>query len=159
MTVRCGILTVSDRASRGEYRDETGPRLRELLEAKGWSVDQARVVPDETFPLRAVVQKWSEEGLDLVLAAGGTGITRRDITPEALKPLLDKELPGFGELMRAEGVKNTKKAALSRSFAGTRGQTLIIAVPGSPRGASESLEAVADLVPAVLSLLKEGVCA
>jgi molybdopterin adenylyltransferase len=157
--LRCGILTVSDRASRGEYADETGPRLRGLLESKGWSVERARVSPDETFSLRAVVQKWAEEGLDVIIAAGGTGISPRDVTPEALKPLLDKELPGFGELMRAGGMKTTKKAALSRSFAGTRGTTLVLAVPGSPRGAAESVEAVAELIPAAVSLLKGGACA
>lgn len=159
MNLRCALLTVSDRASRGQYADETGPRLTAMIEARGWSVVETAVLPDEAESLRAQVSAWAAQGLDLIVAAGGTGIGPRDVTPEALRPLLHKELPGFGELMRAEGLKHTKKAALSRSFAGTIGGTLLIAVPGSPKGAAESLDAVADLAPSVVSLLKEGVCA
>jgi molybdenum cofactor synthesis domain-containing protein len=158
--LRCGVLTVSDRAARGIYADESGPRLVRAVAARGWTVLETAVVPDEKVLIQVAFQRWCDgQNLDLVIATGGTGITPRDVTPEALLPLLEKELPGFGELMRAEGLKKTRKAALSRSFAGTRGKTLLIAVPGSPKGAEESFDAVADLIPAVSSLLKEGVCA
>lgn len=159
MSPRCGILTVSDRAYRGAYEDKTGPALAEALKAKGWTVGGTRVVPDEESMIQAVALQWADGGMDVVIAAGGTGVAPRDVTPESLKPLLDKELPGFGELMRAEGLKKTPKAALSRSFGGVRGRCVLLALPGSPAGATESLAAVADLLPAVLSLLKEGVCA
>lgn len=157
MTIRCCVLTVSDRASRGTYADESGPLLAALLAARGWTVEESAVVPDEKESIREAVHQWMDAA-DLIIVTGGTGIAARDVTPEALRPLLDKELPGFGELMRAEGLKHTRKAALSRSFAGTRKNLLLIAVPGSPKGAAESLGAVLDLVPAVLALLKEGVC-
>ncbi|OGR59962.1 MAG: molybdenum cofactor biosynthesis protein [Elusimicrobia bacterium GWA2_69_24] len=157
--VRVGILTVSDRSSRGERPDASGPALAEAAARRGWSVAARATVPDEAAAISACLRRWCEgpPAVDLVLTTGGTGLGPRDVTPEATREVLEKELPGFSERMRREGEKSSPHAALSRGLCGARGRTLILNLPGSPRGCVESLETVAGLVPhALLMLAGEG---
>ena len=135
--------------------DRSGQALRQILEKVGWVVLNNEVLPDETAAVGQHLRAWSQESeLDLILTTGGTGLGPRDITPEATRPLLEREVPGLSELMRAEGVKKTKRAALSRGLAGACGQKLILNLPGSPRGACESLESVLDLLPHAIDLIQ-----
>ncbi|MBI4376955.1 MAG: MogA/MoaB family molybdenum cofactor biosynthesis protein [Elusimicrobia bacterium] len=155
MTLAAGILTVSDRCSRGEMRDDSGPALQSLIKSKGWSVARSGIVPDDRQAIERRLREWIDsEGIAVVLTTGGTGIGPRDLTPEVTRGLLDKELPGFGERMRLAGCEKTNLAALSRGLAGTRGRSLIINLPGNPRGAVDSLKAVLELVPHALAMLQ-----
>ena len=150
-----GVLTASDRCSKGIAEDLSGPALRELVEARGWSVAAAAVLPDDAGGIAATLLDWCDnKNISLVLTTGGTGIGPRDVTPEATRRVLEKELPGVTEVMRREGVKRTSLAALSRALAGTRGNSLILNLPGSPEGARRSLEAVIDLVDHALAMLR-----
>ncbi len=148
---RAFVLTVSDRAARGERADETGPRLVARLGELGYEATLG-LVPDEPAQIAAAVRA-AARGHALVVVAGGTGLGPRDVTPQALAGVLDYEVPGFGEVMRGAGRRTTPLAALSRSLAGVLGRSLVLVVPGSPRGALESLEAVADLLPHALETL------
>jgi len=153
--IRVAVLTVSDSSSAQERQDVSGPELRRCCESLGWAVMFEDVVSDDIAPIAAKLSAWADGGeVELIVTTGGTGIAKRDVTPEATKAVLERELPGFGEVMRSEGRKKTKLAALSRAVAGTRGVTLIVNVPGSPKGAVESFEAVADLIPHALDLLR-----
>jgi molybdenum cofactor synthesis domain-containing protein len=152
--IRAAILTISDSAVAGTREDRSGPALAERSTALGWQVTATRVLPDEAAAIGSAIKSLAESGdTDLILTTGGTGIAPRDVTPEAVRPIADREIPGFGEVMRAEGRKSTKLAALSRSAAFARGSTLIVILPGSPRGAVDSLNAVAELVPHAVDLL------
>lgn len=147
-TVRVGVLTVSDRASRGDYADESGPAVEAavvgLLPSR---VVERAVVPDDPAAVSATVARWCDEGaVDLVLTTGGTGLSPRDTTPEAVAAVLDVQAPGLGELMRSAGLRSTPLAALSRQVAGRRGATVVVTLPGSVRGAAESLAAVAEVL-------------
>jgi molybdopterin adenylyltransferase len=148
--IRVAIVTVSDSAMAGTREDRSGPALEAQAAQLGWTVLHKRVVPDEVEWIRQAIE---ELDADVILTTGGTGISARDVTPEAVSKLAHKELTGFGEMMRLEGRKTTKFAALSRSSAYTRGNTLIVTLPGSPRGALDSLSAVCDLIPHVVDLL------
>lgn len=156
--LRVGVLTVSDRAARGEYADESGPALRESAARLGWSPVVSAVVPDERRKIAAVLRRWCSrrDAPDLVLTSGGTGLGPRDVTPEATLDVVDKAAPGLSELMRGRGLRKTPFAALSRGVCGSRKRTLIVNLPGSPRGARESLAAVAEVLPHAVRMLRGG---
>lgn len=146
--MRAKVLVLSDSTAAGRHQDLTGPAVRELLEARGWTVTALEVLPDDLERVRERLRQWTEDAdCDAVFTAGGTGLSPRDVTPEATRAVIEKEIPGFSELMRAEGVKQNRRAALSRGLAGLRRGRLIVNLPGSPRGARESLEAIVDLLP------------
>ena len=149
------VVTISDSASAGSRPDRSGPAVRERLEQLGWSVSVVEVVPDETLEIGRRLATLADGGqVSAIFTTGGTGLAPRDVTPEATRSILDREIPGFGELMRAQGRQSTPLAALSRSLAGVRGNVLIVNLPGSPKGAVESLDAIVELVPHVLELLR-----
>ena len=150
---RALCLTVSDRSARGERPDASGPSLAERLVALGFAVDRA-VVPDEPAAIVAALRQAAPTHR-LLVTTGGTGLTPRDVTPQSVRPLLDYEIPGLGEMMRFEGLRHTPRAALSRSLAGVMGEVLVLVLPGSPAGALESLDAVAPLIGHALEVLRE----
>jgi molybdenum cofactor synthesis domain-containing protein len=146
--MKAGILTVSDRSSNGVRPDLGGPAIRQWLHGNGVETVRCNIVPDETVAIAAVLREWADEGVvDLILTTGGTGVSPRDVTPEATMQVLDRVIPGFGELMRAESLSKTPMAILSCAVAGIRKQALIINLPGSPKGALENLAAVWAAVP------------
>jgi molybdopterin adenylyltransferase len=149
------VITISDSAFAGKREDKSGPAVRQRLEQRGWRVGVVEILPDEAARISARLASLADSGaVRAIFTTGGTGIALRDVTPEATRSILDREIPGFGELMRAKGLQSTPKAALSRSLAGTRGTVLIVNLPGSPRGAVESLDAIVELAPHVLDLLE-----
>ena len=152
--MRVAILTISDSVSRGTHKDASGPSLLERCAQLGWEVVSESVLPDEPALIRDSLVSLADGGAaELILTTGGTGIGPRDSTPEATSEVCQKLLPGLSEVMRAEGRKKNPRAALSRAVAGIRGTALIVNLPGSPKGAVESLDAVADLVPHALQVL------
>ena len=149
------VLTISDGCFHGHRPDLSGQALAKQLREAGWEVTANRIVPDEMTDIQEQVLVCSNSGdTNLLVTTGGTGLGPRDVTPEAVRPLLTKEASGLAELMRLEGLKKTPFAALSRSLAGARRQTLILCLPGSPKGASESLDAVLKLLPHAVDLLQ-----
>jgi len=153
--IRVGVITVSDSVVAGTRQDGSGPAVRERAESFGWTVSALAVVPDEPDQIADAVRRLADSGeVSVVLTTGGTGVALRDVTPEATRTVIEREIPGLGEFMRSEGLKFTPKAILSRGLAGLRGRTLIVNLPGSPKGAVESLDAIAKLVPHVLDLLE-----
>lgn len=143
MIKTAGVITVSDKGARGERVDTSGPALCELLKADGWSVEFQAIVPDEKNEIQKVLLKGADElGLALILTTGGTGFSPRDITPEATREITERETPGIPEAMRAESMKITPHGCLSRSYAGIRGKTLIVNLPGSEKAARENYLAV-----------------
>ncbi|HEV2246219.1 MAG TPA: MogA/MoaB family molybdenum cofactor biosynthesis protein [Terriglobia bacterium] len=142
------ILVLSDLGSRGEREDRSGPAVRELLESHGWQVTALEVLPDEFDQIRRCLEAWTDsKDCDAVFTSGGTGVGPRDVTPEATRAVIETEIPGLAELMRAEGTKSTPLAAVSRAIAGVRKRKLIVNLPGSPRGARESLESIIEVLP------------
>ena len=157
MSARIGILTVSDRASRGEYQDLGGPAIRAYLEAVLASefVVEARIVADERPVIEAALRQLCDEaGCCLVITTGGTGPARRDVTPEATEAVADKLMPGFGELMRQVSLQKVPTAILSRQTAAIRGNSLIVNLPGQPRAIGECLDAVFPAIPYCIDLLE-----
>jgi molybdenum cofactor synthesis domain-containing protein len=145
---RVAILTVSDKGSRGEREDLSGRAVEEAVLRNGLSVVARDIVPDELEEIESALKRYSDEiGVDLVLTTGGTGLSPRDTTPEATRRVIEKEVPGFAEAMRAASLQVTPHAMLSRAVAGIRSSTLIINLPGSPRGASENLEVILPALP------------
>jgi molybdopterin adenylyltransferase len=152
--IRVAILTVSDSAVAGTREDGSGPALEQRVLELGWMATMKRLVRDEVYEISAELSALAHSGeIDVILSTGGTGLAARDVTPEAVRSVAPREVPGFGEVMRAEGRKSTAFAALSRSGAYTLGEVLIVTLPGSPRGAIDSLNAIAGLVPHAVSLL------
>lgn len=155
--IRAAVLTVSDRCSRGERPDGSGPALVELLRTRlGAEVVRTRILPDEGEQLAACFVAWARGPLelDLIVSTGGTGLAPRDVTPEALRSVMEREHPGLMELARLRCYAKTPKAYLSRGIAGTIGRTLILTLPGSPRGATENLEALLDILPHAIETLR-----
>ncbi len=152
MQITVGIITISDRATSGEYEDLGGPALRIEAEKRGWKVASEAVIPDELTRIQETIRAFSAQGCGLILTTGGTGIAARDVTPEAVRAIMRVELPGFGEAMRMESLKITPNAILSRSLAAVVDQSLVIALPGKPSGAVECLGFVAGAIPHAVAL-------
>jgi molybdenum cofactor synthesis domain-containing protein len=156
MTLRFGILTLSDRSSRGERADSSGPALARVIQAENWSVAKQALLPDNESAIREILSQWVDSGeVDIILTTGGTGFSPRDVTPEATRAVIDREAPGLAEAMRAASLKITPHAMLSRIVTGIRKQTLIINLPGSPKGAVENLQVVLPVLPHAVQLLRE----
>ena len=147
MKIQEGIITVSDRAAAGEYENLGGPLLREAADGYGWAVFAETVVRDEVEQIQRAIREQIAKGCHLVLTTGGTGVAPRDVTPEAVREIADRELPGFGEVMRMESLKITKNAILSRNLAVAVGNALVICLPGKPKGAVECLDFVVGAIP------------
>lgn len=156
MTIRFGILTLSDRSARGERADSSGPALVALIQGEGWSVVKQSLLPDEESAIREILTHWADGGeLDVILTTGGTGFSPRDVTPEATRAVIDRDAPGLAEAMRAASLKVTPHAMLSRIVTGIRRKTLIINLPGSPKGAVENLQVITSVIPHAVQLLRE----
>lgn len=156
MTIRFGILTISDRSSRGEREDASGPALASFLKAENCPVGKQQILPDDESAIRKVLIEWADgKEIDIILTTGGTGFAPRDVTPEATRAVIQREAPGLAEIMRAESLKKTKHAMLSRAIAGIRGRTLIINLPGSPKGALENLQIIFPILSHAVQLLQE----
>jgi len=146
-SVVVGIITISDRASGGEYEDLGGPALQKVAAASGWQVLAEAIVPDDSKRIQETIRSFAQQGCGLILTTGGTGIAERDVTPEAIRAIMRLELPGFGEVMRAESMKITPNSILSRNLAAIVDGALVIALPGKPTGAVECLGFVAGAIP------------
>ena len=156
MVMRFGILTISDRSSRGERPDSSGPILVGLVLAQGNFVVKKDIVPDDLETLKKKLMSWSDGGeLDVILTTGGTGFSPRDVTPEATKAVIEREAPGLAEAMRAASLHITPHAMLSRAITGIRAQTLIINLPGSPKAAQENFQVVQKVLKHAVQLLQE----
>jgi molybdopterin adenylyltransferase len=156
MTLRFGILTLSDRSASGERADASGPALAELIRAQNWSVAKQAILPDNESVIRATLNEWADSSaVDIILTTGGTGFAPRDVTPEATRAVIERDAPGLAEIMRAESFKKTPHAMLSRAIAGIRGRTLIVNLPGSPKGALENLQVILPVLPHAVQLLTD----
>ena len=155
MTFRVGILTISDRASRGDYVDKSGPLIGQIISIRTeWNISHESTVPDELDDIAASLVELCDQGVHLILTTGGTGFSLRDVTPEATLSVIDRAAPGIAEAMRYESFRITKHAMLSRAVAGMRGSTLIINLPGSPKAVKENMDAILPVLPHALELLE-----
>ena len=155
MQMHVGIITISDRASKGLYDDLGGPALRQAAEGYGWKILTDALVPDEKRDIQRAIREHIAKGCALILTTGGTGVALRDVTPEAVREIAVRELPGFGEVMRAESMKITKNAILSRKLAAVVDRALVICLPGKPSGAVECLSFVVGAIPHCVEVLQE----
>lgn len=155
MQIATGIITISDRATRGEYDDLGGPALKQAATGYGWNVTAETLVPDETREIQRAVRELIARGCQLILTTGGTGVALRDVTPEAVREIAVRELPGFGEVMRLESMKITKHAILSRCLTVVVDRALVVCLPGKPSGAVECLGFVASAIPHCVEVLQE----
>lgn len=154
--IRAAIVTISDKGSHGEREDASGPLLGRLAAEMGAQVVAAHIVPDDQEQIAELLVRLADSGdVDLILTTGGTGPTPRDITPEATRTVIEREMPGLAELLRWDGYRHTPFAVLSRGVSGIRGQTLIVNLPGSPKAVSEGMEVLALLLPAAIALVKD----
>jgi len=151
--ISVAVLTISDRGSRGEREDLSGPLISEILKPIGADVKYYEILPDEKNLIQEKLTHYSGK-VDLILTSGGTGLSPRDVTPDATLEVIDKEIPGIAEAMRSEGLKKTRKSMLSRAVAGIKGETLIINLPGSPKAVRESLEVILDALPHAVEKIK-----
>jgi molybdopterin adenylyltransferase len=152
--IRVAVLTVSDSAVRGTREDLSGPAIISYCSEKAWSVVAREVVADERETISSWLKRWADEGIaKLILTTGGTGVAPRDVTPEATYDAIERQIPGLPELMRAQGLEQTPFSVLSRAVAGSRGASLIVNLPGSPKGALHSLRVIEHLIPHILDLL------
>ena len=156
-TYRCGVLTLSDKGSRGEREDTSGPLLQEMLRAQGFTIAQAMIIPDRQSLIEETLLQWvDEEHLDLIVTTGGTGVSPTDQTPEATRAVIDREIPGLAEAMRTASLEKTIQAVWSRGIAGIRKNCLIINLPGSKKAAGENLQAILPALEHGLDKLKGG---
>lgn len=150
-----GILTISDKGSQGQRQDISGQEIKDRLSAIGSTVSKYEIVPDEREVIAQMLARWADEGsIDVILTTGGTGLSERDVTPEATRLVIDKDVPGFGEAMRMKSLEKTPMAVLSRATAGIRGKCLIINLPGSPKAVSECLDVILPAVPHAVEIIK-----
>ncbi|MCJ7716757.1 MAG: MogA/MoaB family molybdenum cofactor biosynthesis protein [Anaerolineales bacterium] len=155
MSIEFAILTISDRSSSGTREDRSGPILQQAVIDSGWAVKEVRIVSDEFSEIVDYLRKWSDSGdINVILTTGGTGFSPRDITPEATREVVDRSAPGLAEAMRAGSLKITPHAMLSRAEAGIKNKTLIINLPGSPKGALENFRIIAPVLPHAVQLLE-----
>jgi molybdenum cofactor synthesis domain-containing protein len=153
--MRAAVLTISDSSYMKMRADASGPAVAARLAASGFTVGPVEILPDEAPMIAARLCEIAGSGAaDVIVTTGGTGVAPRDVTPEATRQVIDREIPGLGERMRSEGLRHTPLASLSRCLAGTRGKSLIVNLPGSPKGAVESLDAILELVPHIVRLLQ-----
>lgn len=155
MQIAVGIITISDRASRGLYDDLGGPALKKAAAGYGWKILAEALVPDEMRDIQRAVREHIAKGCQLILTTGGTGVALRDVTPEAVREIAIRELPGFGEIMRIESMKITRNAILSRNLAVVVDKSLVICLPGKPSGAVECLGFVVGAIPHCVEVLQE----
>lgn len=156
--IRVGILTLSDTGAAGQREDKSGPLIQEIISKNDGQVDYYQIIPDDQEQIAAELVKMTDDlGLNLILTTGGTGLAPRDVTPEATKQIIDREVPGISEAIRLESLKKTPKAMLSRGVAGVRKETLIINLPGSPKAVEECLEVVLPVIPHAIELIKNEV--
>lgn len=152
--MRVGVLTLSDKGAKGEREDLSGPLIAEMIAGIGGEVVHREMIPDDRALIEKKLIDWADEGLELVLTTGGTGLGPRDVTPDATKKVIEFEVPGMAEAMRLEGLKKTPHAMLSRAVVGVRGRTLIVNLPGSPKGVRENLAAILPALPHGIAILR-----
>ena len=153
--INIGILTISDKGSKGQRQDKSGEVIRNSVSAMGGKVVQYEIVPDEKGIIAATLSAWADSGkMDVILTTGGTGLSKRDVTPEATLSVVDREVPGIAEAMRGKSLEKTPMAMLSRAISGQRGQCLIINLPGSPKAVSECLEVIIPAIPHAVEIIK-----
>ncbi len=151
--ITVAVLTLSDKGSKGEREDLSGPVINEMLKGIGAEVKYSEILPDEKEMIKAKLAGYSRK-VDLILTTGGTGLSPRDVTPDATLEVIDRIIPGIAEWMRAEGMKKTPRSMLSRAVAGVKGQTLIINLPGSPKAVKENLAVILDVIPHAVEKIK-----
>ena len=151
--ITVAVLTLSDKGSKGEREDTSGPLIGEMLKGMDARVTYYEVLPDEKEVIKEKLREYSLKA-DLILTTGGTGLSPRDVTPDATLEVIEREIPGIAEIMRAEGMKKTLRSMLSRAVAGVRGEALIINLPGSPRAVRENLGAILDVIPHAIEKIK-----